>query len=133
MPKSATLSLVRPASFPDLSKTELTKLVRKRLRKKERSIQTQLFAEGRSFLGVLKVLAQRVTDTPTCLEPRGQLSPRVAARDKWRRIEALVRLKDFAQEYRDAWRQWKAGMRGVRFPAGTYAMRVHQGALCETS
>ena len=82
------------------------------------------------FLGAERVLQQRVTDSPQTIAPRRGLSPRIASKDKWRRIEALRRLKAFVDAYRTAWLMWKAGFRDVEFPAGTYAMRVHQGAPC---
>jgi hypothetical protein len=59
------------------------------------------------------------------------LSPQVAGRSTWHRIEALQRLTAFVVAYRDAWRRWRAGMRGVQFPPGTYALRRHAGVLCQ--
>jgi len=32
--------------------------------------------------------------------------------------------------YRDAWLEWKQGLRDVLFPAGTYAMVRHAGVMC---
>ena len=81
------------------------------------------------FLGILKVLAQRPFDRPRSREPRRGLSPRVACRDKWRRIEALGRLVGFLRDYRDALLSWRSD-RSVLFPAGTYLMRVAHGAAC---
>lgn len=66
------------------------------------------------------VCAQRVTDRPHTREPRRKLSPRIAGRNKWARIEALQRCKQFVAEHRDAWRRWCSGARDVVFPAGTY-------------
>jgi hypothetical protein len=48
---------------------------------------------GGRFLGAVQVLAQKPTDRPTSGEPRRGLNPRVAARDKWKRIEVLARLR----------------------------------------
>ena len=59
-----------------------------------------------------------------------KLNPRVAARDKWKRIEALGRLAEFVEAYRAAWTRLKAGIRDVLFPAGTYWLRVAHGARC---
>ena len=57
----------------------------------------------------------------------------MAARDKWKRIEAIVRLNSFLAEYREAWRAFKGGARGVIFPEGTYWMRVTCGVACCSS
>jgi hypothetical protein len=58
------------------------------------------------------------------------LNPRVAARDKWKRIEALGRLVEFLRSYRSAWAAWRAGETEVTFPYGTYWMRVAHGVPC---
>jgi hypothetical protein len=58
------------------------------------------------------------------------LSPRVAAGDKWKRIEALSRLAEFVAAYREALAAMRAGMRRVLFPAGTYALRVFHDVPC---
>jgi putative transposase len=76
------------------------------------------------------VLAQRPTARPRSDEPRRGLNPRVACRDKWKRIEALARLGEFVSAYRRAWRAWRAGVVGVLFPAGTYLVRVTHGVDC---
>ena len=86
--------------------------------------------DGRSFIGRGAVLAESPRDRPRSAEPRRGLVPRVACRNKWKRIEALSRLLDFGREYREALAAWKAGARAVIFPAGTWLMRVQHGAYC---
>jgi hypothetical protein len=76
------------------------------------------------------VLAERTLRRAASDEPRRELSPRVAARDPWKRLEALSRMLSFMREYREAWRSWRAGVRDVLFPAGTYLLRVQHGARC---
>ncbi len=77
-----------------------------------------------------RVLAQKAFARPAPGEPRFKLNPRIAARDKWKRIEAISRLKGFLEEYRDAWRARRSGARNVRFPAGTYLLRILHGVEC---
>jgi hypothetical protein len=89
-----------------------------------------LAADGRSFLGARAILAQDPYDAPRSSEPRRTLSPRIAAKNTWARIEALRRVKAFIERYRVAYCQWKAGVRDVVFPAGTYGMRVQHGVAC---
>jgi putative transposase len=51
------------------------------------------------------------------------MSPRVAAKNKWARIEALLRNRGFIEKYRDAFLGHMAGLANVVFPFGTYWMR----------
>lgn len=82
------------------------------------------------FLGRDAVLNQKASARPRPGEPRRTLAPRVAARDKWKRIEALARLKEFLSAYRAALAGRRAGLPGVVFPLGTYQLRVEHGVLC---
>ncbi len=81
-------------------------------------------------LGVGRVLAQKPTGRPRPGEPRRKLNPRVAGRDKWKRIEALGRLVEFLHSYREAWKARRAGQAAVVFPHGTYLLRVLHGVPC---
>jgi REP element-mobilizing transposase RayT len=90
-------------------------------------------ASGCDVLGRARVLAQKSTARPRRGEPRRGLNPRVAARDKWKRIEALSRLVEFLKSYRDAWRARRAGEQRAVFPRGTYLMRVVHGVPCATA
>ncbi len=77
-------------------------------------------------MGVRAVLAQAFTDSPRTHEPRRVLSPRVAARNVWLRIEALRRNRAFLDAYRAARALWLAGL-DVVFPAGTYWLHRFAG------
>jgi putative transposase len=94
-------------------------------------LEARAVREARAeFLGVARVLAQKPTARPAPGEPRRGLSPRVAARDKWKRIEALGRLVEFLRSYRSAWASRKAGRADATFPCGTYLLRVAHGVPC---
>lgn len=84
----------------------------------------------RPFLGRRRVLRQSPFSIPHSREPRRKLSPRAAARDKWRRIELIQRLTSFVGAYRRARLRFLEGERDVEFPAGTYWMRLRCGVLC---
>ena len=133
MPESVTLRTVRPAIFAERSDRELARLVTAAVDECEAAARTTMVKAGRRVLGVAGVRAQRPSDRPANAEPRRGLNPRAAARNKWRRIEALRRLKQFIAHYRIAYADWKRGVRDVAFPAGCYAMRVFQGALVADS
>jgi REP element-mobilizing transposase RayT len=127
MPERATLQLSAPPGF---EVQEFVSLVSTRLAEKERELALALEAEGGRFKGARRVLAQKHTDFPAPGEPRRKLNPRIAARDKWKRIEALARLKSFLTDYREALAKLRAGLEGVVFPHGTYHLRVFLGVQC---
>jgi hypothetical protein len=126
MPKEVMLRLTTPpgfesaASFRDAVAAAVDELQEQHRRARSRT----------GFLGRKAVLAQKPTNHPRAGEPRRTLSPRVAARDKWRRIEALGRLKEFLHAYRAALAARRAGIPDVLFPAGTYQLRVEHGVRC---
>ena len=125
-PETASLELVPPPGFSDVS--DLRRRLEEALEERER-----LAADGRRFLGVRKVLAQKPFSRAARAEPRRGLNPRVACRDKWRRIEALHRLQSFLSDYRAAWRAFKAGDRTAVFPAGTYGLAETYGVSCASA
>ena len=128
LPETAELELVCPEGFASAEafRGQLAEAVREL----EDEAARALGARGRKFLGVERVLAQRAGARPAPVEPRRGLEPRVAGEDKWKRVEALARLKAFLLEYRAAWRSFAQGLRGAEFPHGTYGLRVAYGVRC---
>lgn len=128
MPGFGTLQLVCPPGFESLEafraelERRVTGLEDEAARKREE--------KGRTVLGAKRVLAQKPQARPATGEPRRGLNPRIAARDKWKRIEAIGRLKEFLHSYRAAWEAFTRGARDAIFPHGTYWMRVAYGATC---
>lgn len=129
VPQTAVLQLVPPPSFRGDCSSWLPSL-RERIQVRETEIRKEFDREGRRFLGRRRVLRQSPLSHPRSFEPRRGLNPRVAARDKWRRIESLQRLKGFLVAYREAWEAFSEGDRSVIFPFGTYAMRIRFGVHC---
>jgi hypothetical protein len=128
MPKEMTLHFARPAGFEYLSDQEFTGLVMQRIEQVERKAREE--RGGARVLGVKGVLRQSWRDRPDTMEPRRKLKPSVAAQNKWRRIESLLRKKAFQLEYRKAYEAFKLGLGNVLFPDGTYWMRRFAGVLC---
>ncbi|MGE3164210.1 MAG: hypothetical protein AB7O52_04850, partial [Planctomycetota bacterium] len=64
-------------------------------------------------------------------EPRRGLNPRIAASNRWARLEAIQRLKEFLARYAHALARFVSGQRSVVFPSGTYRMHVFLGARCD--
>jgi REP element-mobilizing transposase RayT len=129
MPASATLQLRRPPGFE--ADTAFAENLSKNLRDAEDRAAAALENEGRSFLGPARVLSQKPYARPAPGEPRRGLNPRVGCRAKWKRIEALQRLREFASAYKEALDAWRAGVRDALFPPGTWLMRVQHAALCQ--
>jgi REP element-mobilizing transposase RayT len=127
MPQTATLALTPPPRFDDQA---YQAAVAAALAAEEDRLAADLSAAGLSFVGAARVMAQRPNSRPLPDEPRRRLSPKLACRDKWKRIEALGRLMDFLHAYRRAWKAWRSGATGVVFPAGTYLLRVVCGVPC---
>jgi REP element-mobilizing transposase RayT len=128
LPDAAELELTTPPGFG--SATEYRTLVSAALQELEAKHREELTGRRRRFLGVARVLAQSPFARPLADAPRFELNPRIAARDRWRRIEGLLRMKSFVDEYRKAWASWRSGTRGAIFPPGTYLMRVLHGVQC---
>ncbi len=125
LPEQVSLQLTPPAGFASavVFRDELAAALA------EREAEAGRDAPG-GFLGVARVLAQRATGRPAPGEPRRALKPRVAAKDKWKRLEALRRLVEFIRSYRAAWAARRAGRPDVTFPAGTYLLRVLHRVPC---
>jgi REP element-mobilizing transposase RayT len=128
LPESVELELTTPPGFP--SAAEFRSQLADALRDLEEKHQRELAAAGGRFLGVARVLAQDPLASPASGEPRFELKPRIAGRDKWKRIEGIFRLKSFLREYRQAWIARRAGAANVLFPAGTYLLRILHGVQC---
>ncbi len=127
-PEVIDLQLV-PAPVGASSDAQAVSRVASAVAAREAQVRAQFRRDGGQFLGRKAVLAQRVTDSPHTREPRRRLSPRIACRNKWLRIQTLQRCKQFVSDYRDAWRRWCAGAHDVVFPPGTYRMVRCHGVL----
>lgn len=129
VPESASLKLVPPPIFGRDRKRWLPELLA-RIAAREAKTRAEVTRRGVGFLGRRRVLRQSPKARPKNAEPRRGLNPRVATRDKWRRIEVLQRLKQFLVDYRAAWLAFARGDRSVAFPSGTYAMQVRFKVTC---
>jgi putative transposase len=130
MPETAQLEVVSPPGFESVEAFRMQ--LAAALREREEQAARELATEGRSFMGAARVMSQKPSARPGQGEPRRGLNPRIACRDKWRRIEALQRLKEFRIAYREAWMAFARGVREAVFPYGTYWMRVTWGVACAT-
>jgi hypothetical protein len=131
MPEAATLRFVRPREFAELSDLDFTSLIRERVTEREKMFRRERATKGVRPLGWRRVLQQSWSSRPRPSEPRRKLSPRVASKNRWRRIEALLENKRCLQAYRDARFALLQGIRTVLFPPGTYWLRRFAEVVCE--
>jgi putative transposase len=128
LPEVAELELVAPPAFVDA----MTYCNRLQLELEAVEAQSRALAaeKGKGFVGETRVMRVRPTSMPVSREGRWGIKPRVACRDRWKRIEALGRLAAFVEAYRAALRIWRGGRSDVVFPAGTYLARISHGVAC---
>ena len=120
MPEVVEMSLSIP---PELgSNRELLEELKQRVDAVEVEVAAERQRTGRRVCGRRAVLQQSWRGQPSSHEPRRNLRPRVAARDKWARMEALLRNRLFITAYTKAREGWRAGAT-VTFPPGTYWLR----------
>jgi putative transposase len=130
MPDSLRLVFAKPRGFEQLSAREFAALVLARVHQVEEAAAAERRRSGTRVLGRKGVLSQRWSERPASREPRRELSPRVAARSRWSRIEAILRNKAFREAYLQARALFIKGTREVLFPAGTYWLRRFARAVC---
>ncbi len=128
LPNTVELELTTPPGFGSAGQFR-TQLARA-LDAREEDARRHWRGRG-GFVGIARVLAQKPTARPAPGEPRRKLNPRIAGRDKWKRIEALGRVVEFVRAYRVAWKARRAGRLTAVFPHGTYLLRVTHGVPCE--
>jgi putative transposase len=128
MPAEVSMTIELPSQLGDPQ--AILREIRERVAKAELRHLIIRSALGRGVLGRKRILQQSWRDSPTSREPRRVLRPRLAARSKWARIEALLQSRVFHSEYARARRALLAGT-PIPFPAGTYWLRRFAGV--ETS
>jgi len=121
MPETATLELTIPPELGDAE--EIRRRIRERVASFEQEAAAARRRTGATVLGRRAILKQSWTGRPAGRLPRRGLRPRLAARNKWLRVEALLRDRAFLASYREAFARWRAGLAAV-FPPGTYWLRL---------
>jgi putative transposase len=133
MPEVVSLPMRRPHGFEQLDGNAWANLLEERVRSREAAARERRKAEGKAVLGRERILRQNPFECPESHAPRFQVSPRVAAKSKWARIEALLRNRGFIEKYRAAFLQHLAGVANVLFPFGTFWMRKFGKVACEAA
>ena len=130
LPKKMTLDFVRPKAFAELTDAQFAEALGRVVEEFVTCAHDSAASCGTSFIGPAAVLRHSFTDSANTPKPFGRLSPRIAAKAKAVRMQAIEKMHAFVRAYREAWRQWRDGFRDVLFPVGTYALRIHAGVVC---
>ncbi|MEZ4225058.1 MAG: hypothetical protein R3B13_29160 [Polyangiaceae bacterium] len=131
MPERVELHFTRPPEFAHLSSEQWVEKLRAAVTAEEERAAEERKVEGRRILGRKAIRRQSPFSSPKTREDRRGLRPRVASKNKWRRIELLMQNKTFHQRYREAYARRRAGDPDVEFPFGTYKLRVQGLVRCE--
>jgi len=129
-PAAACLEMSRPSGYEGLTDDELEAVVKDAIAEREEWFRREARREGKTFLGRRGVLKQSRHARPGRRERRFEMSPRVACRNKWRRIERLLCDRQWRTAYAQALELWRDRKRTALFPHGTYKMRVLHGVAC---
>jgi putative transposase len=119
MPEVVDLEITRPGCYERLSDEELLARVQADVARRELA-----HAQLGKAMGMDRVRKQQWNASPESFEARRGLRPTIAGANKWARIEALQRSKEWQREYRAALAQFISGIRNVVFPTGTWWMCV---------
>jgi putative transposase len=131
LPDSISVQLARPAILGELSEVEFSKLLNRAVDDLVHRARHELASRGLKFLGRESVRKQSFQATPGTLAARRDLDPTIAARSPTRRVQVLLKKEDFVRRYRRAWQRYRAGVRDVKFPPGTYALRLNSAVDCD--
>jgi len=130
MPDAVTLRFHRPKTFALLRREEWIALLERKVRTVEFRAASRRRLAGKRCLGPRAVCAQRWNGRPMAPAPRRAMSPRVAAKSRWHRTEALQRNHRFLRAYRSARALLVSGYNYALFPEGTYWLRRFMSVVC---
>ncbi len=133
MPTEVTLYFARLPGFEHLSEKQWRKKILKAVTAEEHKAAEVRARTGRKLLGRKAVRRQSAFSYPETTTKRRGLRPRVATRNKTLRIKLLEQHKKFVARYREAFERLKVGDRNVRFPWGTFKLRVLKLVQCEAA
>ena len=122
MPETITLKTIVAPGFDDTREAWTTRL-RETVLARELEVRARLRAAGGRILGRKAVRDASAFDRPSTSEPRRNLRPFIACKNRRRRVGALDALRRFRAAYREARCRLVDGLRDVLFPAGTFGLR----------
>jgi REP element-mobilizing transposase RayT len=133
-PDTIELSLTLPPSLRSYNAEALREAVGEELARQERVAHQEIKKRGWRVLGAKRVRRLSPYRRATSFELLRDRNPTFAVGRGHRKVffQAVAELRAFRRAYRQALEQWRAGLRSVVFPQGTWCMcRVH-GAIAQT-
>lgn len=131
LPQRVEGVLTRPKIHLELSDAALRASIRLETKLREQKAQEKRNDEGRSVIGMARVLRRKWNESPSTFEPLFEEIQRIATRCITQKIEKARLLARFNQEYEDALRDFiEKGKSGAVFPPGTWKMRTLFRANC---
>ena len=125
-PEVATLTLMCPPNIEEETIEGFRQAVAAELHRQEKTAHADLQRRGISFLGARRAVKVSPHARASSFEAQHNVNPTFAVgrenKDAWYRAAAAVR--GFRLAYRNALKQWCAGVRSVVFPEGTWWMSV---------
>jgi putative transposase len=134
-PAHVELSLQLP-ELPGMSPDEIRAAVASELGELEKQARLEVRARGWSVLGSERVRKASPYDRARSWEPLRGRNPQFAVGRGQREafFDAVAALRAFRLMYREALERWRAGVRHVCFPAGTWLMHtLHAAVVAGTS
>ena len=120
MPEEIELRVGLPPELGDPD--PLLDTIRRKVAQVEERMAAARRQTGARVLGRRGVLAQSWKATPSTVRGPRDIRPQIAARETWRRLEAIQRNRDFQRAYRAA-RERLVANDPIPFPPGTYWLR----------
>jgi putative transposase len=130
MPERAKLVCTLAPALRHLGLDAAARRLRAAARESVRRAKHSIRAQGRDFLGADAVRAMPTHRRATTPESMRRRTPSLTSRDATRRETAIRQLRVFRAAYRIAFECWRTGRRTVRFPEGTYQLRVVHAVCC---
>lgn len=126
MPEEVEVRFTLPKAL-DATPEEVQLRMCQELNRLEQEARARFKRQGRSFLGMKKVLRQSRNSVAKSREEWFGLNPTVACKDTSLRVKYLEWKKARRQRYNEAREQLLEGQREVRFPEGTWTLHVYYG------
>jgi len=119
-PDEVTLRFSRPPGYEDLSDTELDALLEEQVLASENAAREEREAQSKGFRCDVTNRLPDPHSFPSSPHTAFALSPLIGAFDRAHRLAAILRLRKFRSDYKEARDRVLAGEEGVVFPYGTF-------------
>ena len=124
-PSRASLELSLPPTLSESERGAFDLSVSRALEAHEHAARANIRAQGWKFLSAKRVLSTSPYERATSFEPLRSLNPTFAVGAvRLAYARAVDALRKFRSAYREAFANWRAGVRTAVFPAGTWLMSL---------